>query len=236
MTVIYLFVSPSGRAYAGRHTCQHEGWPRRGSGALPSGYRGSGKLWANVTRRHGPANRWIILRRFGPDAARADIDAAERRAIRLARHLWAERCVNVLEGGEGLTSADARALWAEPGMKARMAATQRQVQNKPELKARMKATLLVSLSQPETRSKKRASATEAMARPDVKALHSAAVREAKNRPEARAAIRAKQKAITLTPEGAAALARAQAAGHTPEAIAKQKATRARNKALREAAE
>lgn len=39
-------VSPSGRAYAGRH---------------------------------GPA----ILRRFGPGAARADIDAAERRAIRL---------------------------------------------------------------------------------------------------------------------------------------------------------
>lgn len=232
MTVIYLFVSPSGRAYAGRHTCQHEGWPRRGSGALPSGYRGSGKLWANVTRRHGPAIRWIILRRFGPDAARADIDAAERRAIRLARHLWAGQCTNVLEGGEGLTSADARALWAEPGRKAQMAATQREVQNKPDVKARMRAALITTLRQPETRAKKSASATEAMARPDVKALHSDAVRQAKNRPEARIQIRAKQVAITLTPEGAATLARAQAAGHTPEAIAKAKATRARNKALR----
>lgn len=179
MTVIYLFVSPSGRAYAGRHTCQHEGWPRRGSGALPSGYRGSGKLWANVTRRHGPAIRWIILRRFGPDAARADIDAAERRAIRLVRHLWAGRCVNLLSGGEGLTSTDAVARWADPALRAKMSAALKDANARPEVKAKISA---------------------AHNRPEVKAKLSAARKEQWQDPAARAKVSAASKAMWSDPD------------------------------------
>lgn len=101
--VIYLFTSPSGRAYAGKHTCDPEGWPRRETGALPSGYRGSGKLWARVMRRHGPAIRWAILRRFPAGTAQATVDEAERRAIRLVRWLWGDGCTNLAEGGQGFT-------------------------------------------------------------------------------------------------------------------------------------
>lgn len=202
MTVIYLFVSPSGRAYAGRHTCHHEGWPRRGSGALPSGYRGSGKLWANVTRRHGPAIRWIILRRFGPDATRADIDVAERRAIRLAHRLWAGRCMNRAEGGTGNTSADALSLWADPDFAG----------GSPATNAKRSAALKAITQQPE--------GAAVLARAQA-AAHS---------PEAIA----RQKARAQTPEGRAQLARAWAANKTPEALGKAAATRARNKAIREA--
>lgn len=85
----------------------------------------SGRVYAG---RHGPA----ILRRFGPGAARADIDAAERRAIRLARHLWAGRCVNVSE----FTSADAR---ADPDMMLRKLAQVQALNQDPDWRAEMNA-------------------------------------------------------------------------------------------------
>lgn len=213
--VIYLFVSPSGRAYAGRHTCQHEGWPRRGSGALPSGYTGSGKLWQNVARKHGPNLRWIILRRFPEGTPRAQVDAAERRAVRLARSLWAGRCVNLLEGGEGLTSADASAMWADPDVKTKISAANKAAQNRPEVKARNSAAN-----------------KEAQNRPEVKARKSAANKEAANRPDVKARNSAASKALAQTPERHAFLASIQASTNTPEARAKAAATRARNKALR----
>lgn len=267
MTVIYLFVSPSGRAYAGRHTCQHEGWPRRGSGALPSGYRGSGKLWANVTRRHGSAIRWIILRRFGPDAARADIDAAERRAVRLARAMWGERCMNLREGGEGFTSTDAHALWADPACAAKITASNKEAANRPEARARLSATAKAAMADPEARARQTASNKEVSNRPEVKAkvsaaskaawadpayaakisaaskahaqtpagrAHLAAIRPSAHTPETKEKIRDANKARALTPERRAFLAAIRASSSTPEAIAKMLATRARNKALREA--
>lgn len=197
MTVIYLFVSPSGRAYAGRHTCQHEGWPRRGSGALPSGYTGSGKLWQNVARKHGPAIRWIILRRFGPDAARADIDAAERRAIRLVRAIWGERCVNVLEGGEGSTRADALRMWSCPEFAEKVRAAHAD----PKSKAKMGAAAKAYWSEPEARARR-------------------------SEPEFRAKISAATKACAQTPDLAAQLAAALAYRWSPEGRAKVAAKRA----------
>lgn len=136
-SVIYLFVSPSGRAYAGKHAHAGSAFPRRGTGPLPSGYQGSGKLWQNVARKHGPNLRWIVLRRFGPDTPRAQVDAAERRAVRLVRSIWAGRCVNVREGGEGLTTSDAQALWADPTFATANTAAIKEAMNRPDNIARL---------------------------------------------------------------------------------------------------
>lgn len=190
--VIYLFVSPSGRAYAGRHTCQHEGWPRRGSGALPSGYTGSGKLWQNVARKHGPN-----LRRFPEGTPRAQVDAAERRAVRLARSLWAGRCVNLLEGGEGLTSADASAMWADPDVKTKISAANKAAQNRPEVKARNSAANKEAQNRPDVKARNSA-ASKALAQTPERRAFLASIQASTNTPEARAkaaATRARNKAL-----------------------------------------
>lgn len=228
MTVIYLFVSPSGRAYAGRHTCQHEGWPRRGSGALPSGYRGSGKLWANVTLRHGPAIRWIILRRFGPDAARADIDAAERRAIRLVRAMWGERCVNILSGGDGFTSAESRETLSRPEVKAKLCAVAQAMWADPEVRAKLNA----AQNRPEVKAKLSAAARTQVQTSEGRA-HLASIQVSARDPVALAKRSSSHKALAMTPERRAHLDRIGVAAASPEARAKAAATRARNKALRE---
>lgn len=225
--VIYLFVSPSGRAYAGRHLCDHTAFHRRGFGPLPDGYAGSGKLWQNVARKHGPAIRWIILRRFGPDAPRADIDAAERRAIRLARHLWASRCVNLREGGQGFTSADARALWADPDMRLRKLAQVRALNQDPDWQARRAEMNRTRAKTPLGRAQLLSALAKAHA-PEARAKTNAAVRSETGR-----ALRsADSKARSATPEGQAQWQAAHAKANTPEARAKAAATRARNKALR----
>ena len=111
--VIYAFRSPgSGAVYIGKHQCSPEGWPRRGTGCLPDGYRGSGVVVGRFHRRHGAAVQWRILAVV--DGDRDAVNAAERRAIRLARVVLGRRCVNVLEGGDGLTSADAQRMWRNP--------------------------------------------------------------------------------------------------------------------------
>lgn len=223
MTVIYLFVSPSGRAYAGRHTCQHEGWPRRGSGALPSGYRGSGNVWRHVVRKHGPAIRWIILRRFSSDAAREAINDAERRAIRLARHLWADRCMNVYSGGEGLTPEEAKALWADPDYKAKMVPISRahiaKVNSSPE-----HAEHLAKLNaDPAILEARRVQLAALRADPELQARRLEAVVESNRTPEVRAKVSAGLKAWWATPEGQAQREKA-AASLRPETIEKMRAS------------
>lgn len=264
--VIYAFRSPgSGATYIGKHQCSPEGWPRRGTGCLPDGYRGSGVVVGHFHRRHGAAVQWRILAVV--DGGRDAVNAAERRAIRLARGALGRKCVNKADGGDGQTREAALLLSADPDWREKVSTGTKAAWANPEVRAKQSAAQKLACARPEVHAKRVAAAKaagevsktpEAMAkaretrakpefkarhskamkdlhaRPEVKAKMSAAIKEAKNRPEARAAIREKQKAITLTPEGAAALARAQAAGHTPEAIAKQKDTRARNKALREA--
>lgn len=202
-SVIYLFVSPSGRAYAGRRYCDHATFPRRGTGPLPDRYTGSGKLWQNVVRKHGPAIRWIILRRFPEGTPRVTLDAAERRAIRLARHLWADRCMNIRAGGQGFTSAEAIAHWsdpevvakaratnARPDVKARRCASNKEAQNRPEVKAKVSAGLRKSHARPDVKARRRAANLAAQKRPEVQARKTACLKEALKRPEVRRKISA----------------------------------------------
>ena len=117
--VIYAFRSPgSGATYIGKHQCSPGGWPRRGTGCLPDGYRGSGVVVGHFHRRHGAAVQWRILAVV--DGGRDAVNAAERRAIRLARALLGKLCVNHASGGDGLSSQDAKAMWAHPETGSRM--------------------------------------------------------------------------------------------------------------------
>lgn len=108
--VIYIFRCPRGRVYAGRHAVSPEAlrcWPGRGEGPLPDGYTGSGTYWQDVARRHRAALVWRILARVEGD--HEALVAAERRAIRLARAVFGQDCVNLHEGGDGYTPEQARA-------------------------------------------------------------------------------------------------------------------------------
>ena len=211
-SVIYVFVSPSGRAYAGWHGIDHATLPRRGTGPLPDKkrYTGSGKLWQNVARKHGPNLRWIILRRFPEGTPRAVTDAAEQRAISLARAMWGVRCANLADGGKGLTSREARdlslSLWADPGFAAKVSDGLKERWRRPGVRERWLAALQESLARPEVRQKKEAAAAAAMRRPEVRAKNSAS-----------------NKAQSKTPEGQARLTRSQAA-KTPQTFAQQAAT------------
>ncbi len=192
--VIYLFVSPSGRAYAGRHFCDHASFPRRGTGPLPDGYLGSGKPWGNVARKHGPALRWVILRRFAEGTPRATLDAAERRAICLVRNLWSDHCMNVREGGTGLTSADALRMAADPDWLAKNKAASKALAQTPKRRDQLVRA--------------RAASTALANTPDGIAQRKRASAASKT-PEALEKNRAALKLRCATPEGKACLDRAR---------------------------
>jgi hypothetical protein len=110
-TVIYL-MELAGYAYVGkRQRTQVTEWPAAGSGPLPDRYRGSGKAWCNVRRKHGTANiRWRILAVVPPGG---DWAAAEQQWIAWARATHGTACVNIRDGGQGgLTEEQGRA-WHE---------------------------------------------------------------------------------------------------------------------------
>ena len=216
-TVIYAFRSPgSGAVYVGKHQCNPDGWPRRGTGPLPDGYRGSGVAVVNFHRCHGAAVQWRILAVV--DGDRGAVDAAERRAIRLARSVFGRRCVNRQAGGEGMTSEDARALLARPEVRERLAAANRARAASPEgvlqlARAQEVARASGSWKQglrdaqaPAARDKQRASLAAYADTPEGKAHHSRAGRLCP--PEARA--------------------KGRLLANTPEARAKGEATRLRN--------
>lgn len=239
--VIYLFTSPSGRAYCGWHGCDHAAIPRRGTGPLPDKkrYTGSGKLWDNVARKHGPALRWVILRRFPAGTSRSTADAAEQRAIRLVRRLWGERCANIRDGGQGMTSRDARALWADPGYAERTGAAIREAFARPEVQAKVLAAANTpealgklsnshkALAQTADRQEQLARATAASLTPEARARRAVA-----QTAEVRAKRRASLKAYAASPEGKAANKRACG----PAAQARRLLTRAVNEYCRFAAE
>lgn len=106
--MIYVFRASGGTVYAGQHRARtgHDPrqWPKRGSGPLPDGYEGSGMLWPGSATAE-----WRILRVL--PAASLGVGAAERRAIRLVRAVFRDRCVNVRGGGAALTGS--RRLWYE---------------------------------------------------------------------------------------------------------------------------
>jgi len=193
--IIYAFRSPgSGAVYIGKHQCDPEGWPRRGSGKLPDGYRGSGVAVRNFHLRHGDRVQWRILATVtgGRDA----VNAAERRAIRLARALFGRACVNRQDGGDGFTSEAAKAVataaWADQEKGARMRAAQgkasRVAQNRENGKRQMAA-------------------------PEVRAKHSAFMHGHMADPGRRKHQSELMKAHAQTPEGKSQRARASAIGH-----------------------
>ena len=221
--VIYAFRSPgSGATYIGKHQCSPEGWPRRGNGRLPDGYRGSGVVVGHFHRRHGAAVQWRILAVVDGDKDR--VNAAERRAIRLARHLWAGRCVNVLEGGEGLTSADASARWADPALRAKMSAGQMEANARPEVKVKRSTANKAATNHPEARERLSATAKAAWSDPALRAKMSASNKAANARPEVKAKISAASKSMWSDPEHTAKMsAAAKAQWSDPEYVAKNAA-------------
>lgn len=139
--VIYIFRCPKGRVYAGWRGVSPEAlraWPHRGRGYLPDGYKGSGEAWKGVARKHKAALVWRILARV--DGTRADVDAAERWAIRLTRAVFGRLCLNHLDGGNGFSSNDAKwqraALLLDPGHRERATAANRAIHARPGFKER----------------------------------------------------------------------------------------------------
>jgi len=154
--VIYAFRSPgSGDVYIGKHECDPVGWPRRGSGKLPDGYGGSGVAVRNFHRRHGGEVQWRILALF--DDGKDAVNAAERRAVRLARALFGRRLVNVLAGGDGYTSDDLRAMWADPEYVARRSLAHKEAYAQPEVRAKVSAVQAQAQNRPEMRAQRSAS-------------------------------------------------------------------------------
>lgn len=178
-------------------------WPNRGQGTLPDGYAGSGAAWWRIAQKHKAALVWRIVARVR--GSRAKVDAAERRAIRLTRHLWAERCMNIREGGQGYTPLEAQAssvaAWADP-----------------DVRSRNMAHLQAMFTSPEIREK-----------------HKAARKVAANKPEARAAHSNFMKGYAATPEGHAQMEAMRAKARSPEARAKHRLTKSIRKAERLAA-
>jgi hypothetical protein len=182
--VIYAFRSPgSGATYIGKHQCSPEGWPRRGTGCLPDGYRGSGVVVGHFHRRHGAAVQWRILTVV--DGGRDAVNAAERRAIRLARAALGRKCVNKADGGDGQTREAALLLSADPDWREKVRAATRAALANPEVRAKQSAAQKLASARPEVYAKRVAAAAFAAASsktPEVLAK----VRAAKAQPEAKA--------------------------------------------------
>lgn len=221
--VIYAFRSPgSGAVYVGKHEPKVDPtlWPRRGHGRLPDRYRGSGVVVDHFHARHGEAVQWRIL----AIVPVADWPRAERRAIHLARLIFGRRCVNRRRGGDGLSSQESKALWSDPGMRARQSAATKEALNRPEVKARHRAGTKVAANRPEVKAQQ-SEVQKALAQtPAGKAryalLHAIAAspevaekrRAALSRPDVKARQSAIQKANAQTPERKAQLDRAAQIG------------------------
>lgn len=241
--VIYIFQCPKGRVYAGWRGVSPEAlraWPNRGSGPLPCGYTGSGNPWRRIARRHKAALVWRILARV--DGTQADVDAAEVRAIRLARAVFGQRCVNVADGGQGLSSEVQRQLWADPAHATKTLAALAAARLVPGFEEKRLARLAAAMKDPAIQAKRLSAAAVAMndaayrdkQRAQMVRQQSDPTWTTKNRaqlaglhndptfvdhlkrlnadPEIRALRSAQGKARNQTPEGAAAMARMRAIG------------------------
>lgn len=227
--VIYIFRCPKGRVYAGWRGVSPEAlrcWPNRGTGPLPDGYTGSGTAWEGVARKHGAGLVWRILARV--DGARADVDAAERRAIRLARATFGRRCLNIRDGGEGSTSAEARALWADPAYVQRTKAGMKAAMARPEVKAKLSAAGKRSWADPAYAERMKRVIAEVMERPGVLDRRNAGIREAHTRAETKAKTRRHLERLQADPDWQerrdAGLAKAKVAASAPEVRAKANAS------------
>lgn len=123
-TVIYCFTwaAGSGGVYVGKRTppasCNVAEWPTTGTGRLPCGYGGSGKvIGAARTKFPEEAFSWRILEVVPAGGNYAE---AEARWVAWAKETHPEVCRNLTNGGDGLDEEAARALWREEGMRERI--------------------------------------------------------------------------------------------------------------------
>lgn len=208
-------------------------WPARGTGALPDGYMGSGKVWHRVAQKYKADLTWRILSRV--DGSREEVDALERRAVRLARAVFGRQCLNIRDGGQGMSSRDGKLLWADPDYAARTGAAIKAAHARPEVRARrseannrpdVRAKLSAAhkaMAQTEERREQLSRATEASLTPEARAK-----RNTGQSSEAREKRRVALRAIAATPEGFATLTRARAAGCEPDVQARRVRTRMAN--------
>lgn len=134
LVVIYRFVCKrTAKSYIGKHECDPTGWPSAGIGRLPDGYGGSGKWLRAARKKHGDdAFTWAVLEVV---PLGADWQEAERQQVAAERACSERRCMNIVEGGEGTTSAD----HANPTFRARRAAGMRRVWADPAYRAKLVA-------------------------------------------------------------------------------------------------
>lgn len=201
--VIYIFRCPKGRVYAGQRTVPPEAlrcWPGAGTGPLPDGYTGSGNPWWRIARRHRDALTWRIVARVGGN--QAQVDAAEVRAISLTRAIFGPRCVNVLSGGQGMTSEDARAVNNTPEIRAHRSATANRLWADPIFAEGQRTRLELQRSDPDWQARRAAGL--------VKAMQAASAPEV--RAKANASNSVTHKALAQTPERQALFVRAAQIG------------------------
>lgn len=225
--VIYAFRSPgSGAVYIGKREpkVNPTGWPRRGRGYLPDGYKGSGDVVPRFHARHGSRVEWRIL----AIVPVADWSRAERRAIHLARLIFGRKCVNIRDGGEGSTSADARALWTDPTYAQRTKAGIRAAMARPAVKAKLSAAGKRSWSDPAYAERMKGVMSEVMERPGMLDRRNAGIKEAHTRPDTKAKTLRHLERLQADPDWqarrAAGLAKAMQAASAPEVRAKANAS------------
>ena len=227
--MIYIFRCPKGRVYAGWRGVSPEAlrcWPHRGRGYLPDGYKGSGEAWKGVALKHKAALVWRIVARV--DGTRADVDRAERRAIHLARLIFGRKCVNIREGGEGSTSADARALWTDPAYAQRTKSGIRAALARPEVRAKLSAAGKRSWADPAYAARMKGVMSEVMERPGMLHRRNAGIKEAHTHPDTKAKTLRHLERLQADPDWqarrAAGLVKAMQAATAPEVRAKANAS------------
>lgn len=133
-TVIYCFTwaAGSGGVYVGKRTppAHHNvaEWPTSGTGRLPCGYAGSGKVITNARAKHPEeAFSWCILEVV---PAGGDYAEAEARWVAWAKENHPEVCRNLTNGGDGYDSEAMKSLWGCQTHRARISeATSQQWEN-----------------------------------------------------------------------------------------------------------
>jgi hypothetical protein len=268
LTAIYVFSAPSGNVYVGKHAGASWDWPRKGFGALPDGYKGSGVYIRAAHKKHGKNMQWRIVAIVSDSRAWA----RERRAICWVRKLFGKRCMNIKQGGDGFTSDDMRANWLKPeyakkNVEAVRAAHQREdvkhiwkqaaakrwsdpdyvekVKNsakiaamRPETQEKRKKSQIARWATPEAHEKASASLREQWSNPETKAIRSKINKESQNRPEVKARASETQKIVQNLPDVKERQKKGVVAAWSDpqkkaERLAKCRATREKNKVLRD---
>lgn len=162
-TVIYCFTwaAGSGGVYVGKRTppARHNvaEWPTSGTGRLPCGYGGSGKVITSARAKHPQeAFSWRILE-VVPKGG--DYAGSEARWVAWAKKAHPEVCRNLSNGGDGFDSEAARqikqAAWMCPGFRAR-ASRQNKLNaqagwERPEYRERISESRAATWVNPKTR-------------------------------------------------------------------------------------